>query len=55
MPTYVFFCEKCNKSFELVMKISEYEKEKSFRCPTCKSTRVRQEVSAFQTKTSRKS
>ena len=39
MPTYEFHCEKCNKAFELVLTISEYEKQKKFRCPKCKSTR----------------
>ncbi|MGW8325797.1 MAG: FmdB family zinc ribbon protein, partial [Desulfobacterales bacterium] len=34
MPTYEFVCEKCKKSFTLMMKISEYEKKK-FRCPKC--------------------
>ncbi len=55
MPTYPFYCEKCQKPFELTLKLSEYEKKKSYRCPKCKSTRVRQQVAAFQTITSKKS
>jgi putative FmdB family regulatory protein len=54
MPTYEFFCEKCKKSFSLTLKISEYEK-KNFRCPKCKSKKLSQQISAFQTITSRKS
>ena len=54
MPIYEFMCEKCQKPFTLVLSISEYEK-KGFRCPTCKSTKVKQQISPFQTKTSRKS
>lgn len=54
MPTYEFICEKCNKPFTLMMKISEYEKTK-VRCPKCKSTRVKQHISTFQTITSKKS
>lgn len=54
MPTYEFICEKCNKPFILVMKISEYEKGK-FRCPKCKSTKVKQQITSFQTITSSKS
>ena len=54
MPTYEFICEKCKKSFTLMMKIAEYEKKK-FRCPKCKSKKVKQQVSSFQTITSSKS
>jgi putative FmdB family regulatory protein len=54
MPTYEFVCEKCKKSFTLMMKISEYEKKK-FRCPKCKSKKVKQQITSFQTITSNKS
>ncbi|MFP4087949.1 MAG: FmdB family zinc ribbon protein [Desulfobacteraceae bacterium] len=54
MPTYEFICQKCEKPFSLVMSISEYEK-KNFRCPECKSKRVKQQISHFQTQTSKKS
>lgn len=54
MPVYEFLCEKCNKPFTLTMSISEYEKTK-FRCPKCKSPKVKQQISAFQTVTSKKS
>ena len=55
MPTYEFKCEKCKKAFELVLTIREYEKQKKFRCPKCKSTRVKQQISLFQAVTSKKS
>jgi len=54
MPTYEFKCDKCNKKFSLVLSISEYEKTK-FRCPKCKSTKVRQLLTPFQVQTSKKS
>jgi len=54
MPTYDFRCEKCKKKFSLMMTISEYEKKK-IRCPKCKSTRVKQQISSFQAITSKKS
>ncbi|MBW1901060.1 MAG: zinc ribbon domain-containing protein [Deltaproteobacteria bacterium] len=54
MPTYEFICEKCKKGFSLMLSISEYEKKK-FRCPKCKSRRVKQQISSFQVKTSKKS
>ena len=54
MPTYEFRCEKCRKRFSLMLSISEHEKTK-FRCPKCKSTRVKQEITSFQAVTSKKS
>jgi putative FmdB family regulatory protein len=54
VPTYEFYCEKCKKNFNLILSISEYDKKK-FRCPKCKSEKVKQQVSLFQTKTSKKS
>ncbi|MFP3927452.1 MAG: FmdB family zinc ribbon protein [Desulfobacteraceae bacterium] len=54
MPTYDFRCEKCNKEFSLTMSIAEYDNKK-FRCPECKSTRVKQQITPFQTVTSKKS
>jgi putative FmdB family regulatory protein len=54
MPTYEFMCEKCKKGFSLMLSISEYEKKK-FRCPKCKSRRVKQQISSFQAITSKKS
>jgi putative FmdB family regulatory protein len=54
MPTYDFFCEKCNKSFSLTMSISEHGK-KQVVCPKCKGKKIKQQVTSFQTKTSKKS
>ena len=54
MPRYEFICEQCNKSFHLDMKISEYEKKK-FKCPKCSGVKVKQQITSFQTVTSKKS
>ena len=54
MPTYDFMCQKCEKPFTLVMTISEYDNKK-IRCPKCKSTKVKQQISSFQVVTSKKS
>ncbi len=54
MPTYEFACLKCEKPFTLLMSISEYEK-RELQCPACESKEVKQQITAFQTKTSRKS
>lgn len=54
MPTYEFLCEKCNKPFTKMMSVSEYERKK-YSCPQCKSKKVKQQITTFQTVTSRKS
>ena len=54
MPTYDFLCGKCRKKFSLTMSVSEYEKTK-VQCPKCKSKEVKQQISSFQTITSKKS
>jgi len=54
MPVYEFMCQKCSKPFTLMMSISEYEKKK-FQCPDCKSARVKQQITSFQTVTKKKS
>ncbi|MBU0543981.1 MAG: zinc ribbon domain-containing protein [Proteobacteria bacterium] len=54
MPTYEFVCEKCKKPFTLILSISQHAKGK-IKCPKCKDSKVKQQISSFQTKTSRKS
>lgn len=54
MPTYEFFCEKCQESFVLYLRLSEYEKG-DYTCPKCKDTDIKRQISSFQTKTSKKS
>lgn len=33
MPTYIFSCSKCDKDFDVIMSIKEYERRAE--CPTC--------------------
>jgi putative FmdB family regulatory protein len=54
MPTYEYECLNCKKKFTLIQSISDHEKAKA-SCPKCKSAKVKQSISAFTTKTSRKS
>ena len=54
MPRYEFLCQKCRKSFELNMTISERERAK-VKCPKCKSTKVVPQVGTFMVQTSKKS
>ncbi len=56
MPTYEFDCERCGNKFSLILTTREYEKEKDrFRCPKCRSKRVKQVLSSFITRTTKKS
>jgi putative FmdB family regulatory protein len=54
MPTYEFVCAECKKTFTLFMSISDYEKKK-YKCPKCRSKKVKQQISSFQAVTSKKS
>jgi len=54
MPTYEFLCQKCGEEFVQVMSISEFETAKK-TCPKCGSEDVKQQMSHFIPKTSRKS
>lgn len=54
MPTYVYLCEKCGEEFSRIMSFKEYEEAK-IACPKCKSKKVRQQLTEFISKTSRKS
>lgn len=54
MPTYDFRCEKCEESFSLILSFSEHEKKK-YSCPKCKSKKLKQQITSFQTVTSKKS
>ncbi|MEW6326122.1 MAG: zinc ribbon domain-containing protein [Thermodesulfobacteriota bacterium] len=54
MPTYEYQCMKCNEVFTVVLSLAEHEKKK-VSCPKCKGKKIKQQISHFMTKTSRKS
>jgi putative FmdB family regulatory protein len=54
MPRYEFLCEKCQKTFEQTMTISEREKAKP-TCPKCKGDKVVPQFSGFMAPTGKKS
>ena len=54
MPTYDFYCENCDKVFTIIISISDYEKKK-LNCPKCKGKKLKQQITSFQTVTSKKS
>ncbi len=54
MPQYEYVCNKCNKTFTLIMTLAEYDKGKA-ACPKCKNKKVEQRVSTVFAVTSKKS
>ncbi len=54
MPRYEFFCEDCQKEFEVILTLAEYEKGE-VKCPKCGGKKVQQEAAAFFAVTSKKS
>jgi putative FmdB family regulatory protein len=54
MPQYEYVCNKCKKTFSLIMTLAEYDKG-NVACPKCKSKKVEQKVAPFFTVTSKKS
>jgi putative FmdB family regulatory protein len=54
MPCYEFYCEDCNKPFETILTLAEYEKDE-IKCPKCGGEHVHQEAAAFFAVTSKKS
>jgi putative FmdB family regulatory protein len=54
MPSYDFYCETCQKEVTLVLTIAERDRG-GYACPTCGGKRLQPLMSAFFSKTSRKS
>ncbi len=54
MPVYEYFCELCDKQFEVVLTLHEYEEQKVV-CPKCGSNKVHQLAAVFTAVTSKKS
>jgi putative FmdB family regulatory protein len=54
---YEFLCHQCGKSFELALSIAEAQRKRTegIHCPGCGGANVVQQISHFQTKTSKKS
>jgi putative FmdB family regulatory protein len=54
MPTYEYLCGQCGEEFTLIMSLREYETAK-VTCAKCKTSDVKQQLTHFIPKTSRKS
>jgi putative FmdB family regulatory protein len=57
MPRYEYLCQKCNKPFEMLYSLAEYQRaqKNKTKCPKCRSVRVVRQISTFEVKTSKKS
>ena len=53
MPTYDYICRKCKKPVTITLTLREYEEGKT-KCPHCGSVSLKQQITSFMTKTSRK-
>jgi putative FmdB family regulatory protein len=53
MPSYDYRCDKCGKTFTVVLTLEEHDAKKA-ACPKCKSRVVKQQIRPFFAKTSRK-
>jgi putative FmdB family regulatory protein len=54
MPVYDYLCKDCNKVFEKILTLAEYEKQ-AVTCPTCGGRNIEQEFKSFFAVTSKKS
>ena len=54
MPTYMYRCKECRKTFERVLTISEHDRTRP-ACPKCKSRKVEQCITGFHAVTKKKS
>ena len=54
MPTYDFHCEGCDVTFSVDLTVKEHDAG-HVKCPKCGSEQVKQLVTGFFAKTSRKS
>jgi len=54
MPLYDYTCENCGKVFTVALTLQEREYAE-IRCPGCNSKDVRQVISPFVARTSKKS
>jgi putative FmdB family regulatory protein len=52
--TYTFLCERCKKSFEVVLTVAA-RAAATVACPTCGGGAVTPQMAIFTAKTSRKS
>jgi putative FmdB family regulatory protein len=55
MPVYEYFCESCQKEFEIALTLKEHEHEETIACTKCGSHAVHQLAATFTAVTAKKS
>jgi putative FmdB family regulatory protein len=55
MPAYEYTCKDCKKDFTVFLTIKEFEAKPKIACPSCRGDNVEKKLTAFFTKTSKKS
>jgi len=55
MPAYEYVCKDCSKEFIVFFSIKEIEAKPKVKCSHCGSDNVQKKLTAFFTKTSKKS
>ncbi len=55
MPEYDYMCNKCGKTFALFLSFKDLEAKPVVKCPHCRSTEVKKQITGFFAKTSKKS
>jgi len=54
MPTYEYYCQNCDRTFDVHRSLTERDSE-PVECPYCKEKNVEQRFSPFVAMTSKKS
>ena len=54
MPMYEYFCQNCDRMFDVSCSLTEHDSE-PVKCPSCKEANVKQRLSSFVAVASKKS
>ncbi len=55
MPAYEYHCNTCGKDFVVFLSLKEFEANPKVSCEHCRGDNVTKKLTAFFTKTSKKS
>jgi len=55
MPAYEYHCNVCGRDFIVFLSVKEFETRPNITCEYCQSDQVTKKLTAFFTKTSKKS
>ena len=55
MATYEFKCSHCGKKFMVDQTFRQHDRHEAVKCPTCRSAKVKQQISRVFAHTAKKS